>query len=165
MKIKASSIKGHACRKKDRKMLRSPEGQELLAVAMTDLLKEQEVVGSREKKELERQLIISEFLTRAGQYVTNDASREAVILAAVKSHITEINKLRGYIDTLIRHIKKVIGEHNIPDDCFSSGPFYGDSRDAECPACAALRFINFDVFKSIASPHRWDSDGESCEGC
>ena len=38
-------------------------------------------------------------------------------------------------------LRRVIGEHTPPSDCFSTGPLYGDARDNACPACEALRFL------------------------
>lgn len=39
-------------------------------------------------------------------------------------------------------LREVIGDHNAPGDCFSTGPLTGDPlRDARCPACAASRIL------------------------
>ncbi len=43
---------------------------------------------------------------------------------------------------LTHHLAQVIGDHNAPSDCYSSGPIFGDARDAVCPACAALHFLS-----------------------
>ncbi len=43
---------------------------------------------------------------------------------------------------LTQHLTQVIGDHNAPSDCYSSGPMFGDARDAICPACAALHFLS-----------------------
>lgn len=40
-----------------------------------------------------------------------------------------------------RLLRRVIGEHAAPSDCFSTGPLHGDARDETCPACEALRFL------------------------
>ena len=46
------------------------------------------------------------------------------------------------VSALTQHLTQVIGDHNAPSDCFSSGPMFGDPRDAICPACAALHFLS-----------------------
>lgn len=40
-------------------------------------------------------------------------------------------------------VKRVVGDHHAPQDCFSSGPLTGTAEDDMCPACAALRFLEF----------------------
>lgn len=43
------------------------------------------------------------------------------------------------IEELVAAIRRVIGDHNPPDDCYSTGPFHGDWQDLACPACEAMR--------------------------
>ena len=45
------------------------------------------------------------------------------------------------IKRLTDALRQVIGDHNAPADCYSSGPFYGDARDDVCPSCEALRIL------------------------
>ena len=32
-------------------------------------------------------------------------------------------------------MERIIGLHNAPNDCYSTGPLHGDFRDASCPSC------------------------------
>ena len=45
------------------------------------------------------------------------------------------------IEDLIHTLRRVIGDHNAPSDCYSSGPFHGDARDDVCPSCEAIRLL------------------------
>jgi len=45
------------------------------------------------------------------------------------------------IKRLVTELRRVVGEHNAPADCYSTGPFYGDARDTTCPSCEALRTL------------------------
>lgn len=45
------------------------------------------------------------------------------------------------IEKLTYTLRRVIGEHTAPADCYSSGPFYGDARDDVCPSCEARKFL------------------------
>lgn len=45
------------------------------------------------------------------------------------------------INLLVDALRKVIGDHNAPSDCYSSGPFHGGAMDDVCPSCEALRIL------------------------
>lgn len=34
-------------------------------------------------------------------------------------------------------LRRVVGDHQAPSDCYSTGPLHGDYRDYQCPSCAA----------------------------
>lgn len=55
----------------------------------------------------------------------------------------EVRALRDRVSSLTVHLRRVIGDHNAPHDCFSTGPLTGTAADVLCPACAALRFLDF----------------------
>ncbi len=45
------------------------------------------------------------------------------------------------IKRLVTALRRVVGEHNAPADCYSTGPVHGDARDGVCPSCEALRIL------------------------
>jgi len=53
----------------------------------------------------------------------------------------EIMEQRTRVDSLTVHLKRVIGDHSAPHDCFSTGPLTGAAADDLCPACEALKFL------------------------
>ena len=74
-----------------------------------------------------------------------DRTRRAMMAGAKamddKRHLppdSQDKKIKRLTDAL----RKVIGDHNAPSDCYSSGPFYGDARDDVCPSCDALRLLD-----------------------
>ena len=93
----------------------------------------------------------------------------------------EIVALRAKVSSLAVHLKRVIGDHNAPHDCFSTGPLTGTAEDDLCPACEALRLLDMnkqdgasgsvvqsdgELVAAQNNPHKWDnSDGERCEVC
>ena len=54
------------------------------------------------------------------------------------NHLNNQNKI---IKKLTYTLRRVIGEHTAPTDCYSSGPFYGDARDDVCPSCEAIKLL------------------------
>lgn len=54
----------------------------------------------------------------------------------------EIAMLRG-------QLKRVVGWHNAPGDCYSTGPLHSDYRDAMCPSCEAETMLK----NTVAPPY------------
>jgi hypothetical protein len=50
--------------------------------------------------------------------------------------------LRTRIAQLEDHLKRVIGDHHAPSDCYSTGPLTGTPLDEMCPSCAALTALS-----------------------
>lgn len=63
---------------------------------------------------------------------------EVVVMKREMNHLTNQNLV---IECLINTLRRVVGEHSAPADCYSSGPFHGDARDDVCPSCEALKLL------------------------
>lgn len=44
-------------------------------------------------------------------------------------------------DALAALAEWMVGDHNAPTDCYSTGPMTGTPKDDLCPACAAIRLL------------------------
>lgn len=58
---------------------------------------------------------------------------------------------KARVAELEAQLRRVIGWHNAPGDCYSTGPFHGDARDDSCPSCEALRMLGDAGNKTAAS--------------
>lgn len=85
------------------------------------------------------------------------AIERAVLLAVgwrLSDEVSRREAAEKDMSVLVDLIMRLVGDHNAPEDCYSTGPFHGDARDLVCPACAALRVASH-LFKgknSKASP-------------
>ncbi len=77
-----------------------------------------------------------------GKIVNESASLLRWQHAEIERLTAERDVATANASALTQHLTQVIGDHNAPSDCYSSGPMWGDARDAICPACEALRFLN-----------------------
>lgn len=59
-------------------------------------------------------------------------------IAALES---ELAALREREAALAKLLEWVVGDHNAPSDCFSTGPMTGTPKDDLCPACAAVQYL------------------------
>lgn len=58
---------------------------------------------------------------------------------AMVGKLEELEGLRKKLSRAYYHLRRVIGDHNAPGDCYSTGPHEGNAMDHICPSCAALR--------------------------
>lgn len=116
----------------------------------------------RQHAEIERLVAINSALIEKGNSYVIENARQAEEIERLKTVPMkyrrmafnaqlqeEIKQLTAERDAAIanasaltHHLAQVIGDHNAPSDCYSSGPIFGDPRDAICPACAALHFLS-----------------------
>jgi len=89
--------------------------------------------------EIERLTAINAALTEKGNSYVIENARQA---EEIERLIAERDEAIANASALTQHLTRVIGDHCAPSDCFSSGPMFGDARDAVCPACAALHFLS-----------------------
>lgn len=73
-------------------------------------------------------------------------------------------------EKLIYLLERVIGDHNPPRDCYSTGLLHGDLRDFACPSCEALRAVAriksetlFNEKLVIKCYANWRNDIDGCE--
>ena len=66
---------------------------------------------------------------------------EKTEVLVIKREINHMSNQNRVIEKLTYTLRRVIGEHTAPADCYSSGPFYGDTRDDVCPSCNAIRLL------------------------
>jgi hypothetical protein len=59
-------------------------------------------------------------------------------LDALRAQLAAVTRER---DELKAHLVRVIGWHNAPSDCYSTGPVTGTALDDVCPSCEALRML------------------------
>lgn len=69
--------------------------------------------------------------------VVADREREAEA-AELRAEIVGLWARVGLLETSLR---RVIGKHFPPEDCYSTGPLHGDVRDEVCVACEALALL------------------------
>lgn len=93
----------------------------------------------RQHAEIERLTALNSALTAKGNAFVIENARQA---EKIDSLTAERDAAIAKASALTQHLERVIGEHYAPSDCFSSGPMFGDARDAVCPACAALHFLS-----------------------
>jgi hypothetical protein len=53
----------------------------------------------------------------------------------------ENGRLRTALCETREALEFVIGDHNIPGDCYSTGPVTGTPLDAVCPSCSGIRVL------------------------
>ncbi len=73
----------------------------------------------------------------------NEEARLGLILVEMGSLRQEklvLTAERDGLERLLGMANRAIGDHNEPDDCFSSGPWTGfPAVNDECPACAYIK--------------------------
>lgn len=67
-----------------------------------------------------------------------DGDPTAILAARDKEKDEKIAALAAALEWLV-------GDHNAPSDCFSTGPITGTPKDDLCPACAAVRYLESGV--------------------
>lgn len=61
--------------------------------------------------------------------------------ARIAAFEAELAVAREREAALAELLEWVVGDHNAPSDCFSTGPITGTPKDDLCPACAAVQYL------------------------
>ena len=64
-------------------------------------------------------------------------------LKTVERRNKEYGKLQDLFSAMALHLERIIGEHNAPSDCYSTGPSTGNVivDHVACPSCSAIQFL------------------------
>lgn len=54
----------------------------------------------------------------------------------------ERDELVAQVDVMRAALRRVIGEHCAPNDCYSTDPLHGDIRDILCPSCEGVQILD-----------------------
>ena len=89
--------------------------------------------------------VVEEFLRRTGQYVTNDASREAAIAAAVaaerEEHAAEIERLRAQVKRLRDALVGIVADDDVNGLRFTAAVLESIDCDDATISLAAVRAL------------------------
>lgn len=71
--------------------------------------------------------------------MNQDSLHSLLAKLSMLDDLEELGNLRKKLSRAYYHLRRVIGDHNAPGDCYSTGPHEGNAMDHICPSCAALR--------------------------
>jgi len=54
----------------------------------------------------------------------------------------ENERLKDELRRVKKMLVRVIGDHDAPSDCYSTGPLEGNRMDDICPSCEGLHYLN-----------------------
>lgn len=84
-------------------------------------------------------------LDRVRDLAEHDRAAFSDTACVYRTALRETREAQDKLRTALRETREalefVIGDHNIPGDCYSTGPVTGTPLDAVCPSCSGIRVL------------------------
>ena len=74
--------------------------------------------------------------------IQREIDDNAAVLGLLAKEKKENEALRKDVERLGYILRRVIGEHCAPNDCYSTGPITGTVADHVCPSCEGLKYLD-----------------------
>ena len=75
------------------------------------------------------------------EFTPGNETAEAKLRAELELLRAENEALRKDAEQLAYFLRRVIGDHYAPNDCYSTGPMTGTVSDHICPSCEGLKYL------------------------